>query len=420
MTSTSRPAPLHIKIVIDAAAPHAQADFWAAALHYEVEDNSALIGKLLGFGAVPAELTVESHGRRAWRDLAAVRHPDDPFQEESGTGLGRRLLFQRVHFPAGGPCRLRGGGGGGCRFGDRGGDRFGCGSRLRCGGERAGHRPRPRVLRGAGRGSGVHAGRRSELTRRRCHRAGGVPPAGSGRARSVNVGTLSRTGATERRTRVCRSCRTGASADASTTSTVASAGAAAGVCSGAVGTGSAARWLEPSGSTRRGRSSRRDGRESWRGRGDRRRGRGGGGGSARRSGSPRPGPRRPVPRRPWTRAPESPSGTWTSIGVAAGSGEPSARSCSRCLSRPSRASFPHSSAASVGGSRFLPSRACHACRAPTVESLAHSRFWRHRGVTGSFQEVTLGGGRACMTRSMRVHIMRTQVTVYRRTTLGSS
>ncbi|MGX1028806.1 VOC family protein [Streptomyces sp. SAI-097] len=96
MTSTSRPAPLHIKIVIDAADPHTQADFWAAALHYEVEDNSALIEKLLGFGAVPAELTVESHGRRAWRDLAAVRHPDDPFQEESGAGLGRRLLFQRV------------------------------------------------------------------------------------------------------------------------------------------------------------------------------------------------------------------------------------------------------------------------------------------------------------------------------------
>ncbi|MGI5393373.1 VOC family protein [Streptomyces sp. CA-251251] len=96
MTSTSSPAPVHFKIVIDAAAPHAQAEFWAAALHYEVEDNSALIEKLLGFGAVPAELTVESHGRRAWRDLAAVRHPDDPYQEESGTGLGRRLLFQRV------------------------------------------------------------------------------------------------------------------------------------------------------------------------------------------------------------------------------------------------------------------------------------------------------------------------------------
>ncbi|MBD0421997.1 VOC family protein [Streptomyces sp. TRM S81-3] len=96
MTSTSEPAPLHFKIVIDANDPHAQADFWAAALHYEVEDNSALIGKLLDLGAAPADLTVESHGRRAWRDLVAVRHPDDPYDEESGTGLGRRVLFQRV------------------------------------------------------------------------------------------------------------------------------------------------------------------------------------------------------------------------------------------------------------------------------------------------------------------------------------
>lgn len=49
--------------------------------------------------AVPAELTVESHGRRAFRDLIAVRHPDDPYEEASGTGLGRRLLFQRVPEP---------------------------------------------------------------------------------------------------------------------------------------------------------------------------------------------------------------------------------------------------------------------------------------------------------------------------------
>ncbi|KOG42094.1 VOC family protein [Streptomyces resistomycificus] len=95
MTRTT-PAPVHWKIVVDARDPHAQADFWAAALHYELEDHSALIEKLLGFGAVPADLTMASHGRRAWRDLAAVRHPEDPHQEESGTGLGRRLLFQRV------------------------------------------------------------------------------------------------------------------------------------------------------------------------------------------------------------------------------------------------------------------------------------------------------------------------------------
>ncbi|AWT44856.1 MULTISPECIES: VOC family protein [Streptomyces] len=90
------PAPLHWKLVIDAADPHAQADFWAAALHYEVEDNSALVERLLGLGALPGAATVEFHGRPAFRDLIAVRHPDDPYDPDSGTGLGRRLLFQRV------------------------------------------------------------------------------------------------------------------------------------------------------------------------------------------------------------------------------------------------------------------------------------------------------------------------------------
>ncbi|MGA4840234.1 VOC family protein [Streptomyces sp. G45] len=87
---------LHWKLVIDARDPHAQAAFWGEALGYEVEDNSALIGKLLGFGALTEADTVEFRGRRAFRDLIAVRHPDDPYEEETGTGLGRRLLFQRV------------------------------------------------------------------------------------------------------------------------------------------------------------------------------------------------------------------------------------------------------------------------------------------------------------------------------------
>ncbi|QNE75635.1 hypothetical protein F0344_14255 [Streptomyces finlayi] len=87
------------KVVVDAADPHSQAGFWAAALGYVVEDNSPLIEELLGIGAVPEAATVEAHGRRAWRDLAAARHPDDPHEEKSGTGLGRRLLFQRVPEP---------------------------------------------------------------------------------------------------------------------------------------------------------------------------------------------------------------------------------------------------------------------------------------------------------------------------------
>ncbi|MFD7230042.1 VOC family protein [Streptomyces sp. NPDC059881] len=87
---------LHWKLVIDATDPLAQVDFWAEALGYTAEDNSALIERLLASGAVPEALTTERHGRRVWRDLAAVRHPDDPYEEATGIGLGRRLLFQRV------------------------------------------------------------------------------------------------------------------------------------------------------------------------------------------------------------------------------------------------------------------------------------------------------------------------------------
>ncbi|WP_329590051.1 hypothetical protein OG298_17625 [Streptomyces sp. NBC_01005] len=84
------------KVVIDSTDPHAQATFWGEALGYLVEDHSALIERLLGFGAVPEDVTVIAHDRRAWRDLAGVRHPDDPYDKDSGAGLGRRLLFQRV------------------------------------------------------------------------------------------------------------------------------------------------------------------------------------------------------------------------------------------------------------------------------------------------------------------------------------
>jgi hypothetical protein len=60
------------------------------------EDNDALVQRLLELGALPREATVEYHARLAFRDLIAVRHPDDPYDKDSGTGLGRRLLFQRV------------------------------------------------------------------------------------------------------------------------------------------------------------------------------------------------------------------------------------------------------------------------------------------------------------------------------------
>lgn len=87
------------KIVIDCAEPQAQAAFWAAALGYAVEDNRVLIERLLSAGAIGQDAVVTVNGRPAFRTLQAVRHPDDPVQEGTGTGLGRRLLFQQVPEP---------------------------------------------------------------------------------------------------------------------------------------------------------------------------------------------------------------------------------------------------------------------------------------------------------------------------------
>ncbi|WP_431942657.1 VOC family protein [Micromonospora marina] len=94
------------KLVIDCADPIGLARFWAAALGYQVEDNSVLIERLAAAGAVPPEAYVEVDGRKAWRQLAAVRHPDDPVDPASGTGLGRRFLFQAVPEPKRGKNRL--------------------------------------------------------------------------------------------------------------------------------------------------------------------------------------------------------------------------------------------------------------------------------------------------------------------------
>ncbi|MFI8961499.1 VOC family protein [Streptomyces sp. NPDC053493] len=97
---------LHWKLVVDAADPHAQAAFWAAALAYRQEDHSPLVSRLLAAGAVPPEVTLTVQDRLAWRDLAAVRHPDEPYDPDTDTGLGHRILFQRVPEPKTGKNRL--------------------------------------------------------------------------------------------------------------------------------------------------------------------------------------------------------------------------------------------------------------------------------------------------------------------------
>ena len=72
------------QLTIDAHDPHAQADFWAAALGGELEDNSELIASVLEQGWAQESDTLVHRDRRYWADLVAVR------------GVGPRLLFQRV------------------------------------------------------------------------------------------------------------------------------------------------------------------------------------------------------------------------------------------------------------------------------------------------------------------------------------
>jgi glyoxalase superfamily protein len=94
------------KLVIDSTDAPALADFWAAALEYEVEDPGALIEQLLTAGHLGSEGVVEHRGRKIFRGYAAIRHPDDPFDQASGVGRGRRLLFQAVPEAKSGKNRL--------------------------------------------------------------------------------------------------------------------------------------------------------------------------------------------------------------------------------------------------------------------------------------------------------------------------
>lgn len=87
---------LHWKLVIDCTNANLLADFWAAALGYTVEDPSALIAQLIAGGQLPEAAVVAHNGGRRFAGLAAIRHPDDSFDPFSGTGRGRRILFQAV------------------------------------------------------------------------------------------------------------------------------------------------------------------------------------------------------------------------------------------------------------------------------------------------------------------------------------
>ena len=67
--------PLGWKLVIDSTNAAALADFWAAALEYEVENPSALISQLLAAGHIGSEAVVDYRGRRIF---AATPRYDTP------------------------------------------------------------------------------------------------------------------------------------------------------------------------------------------------------------------------------------------------------------------------------------------------------------------------------------------------------
>jgi hypothetical protein len=81
---------MRLQITFDAADPHALAEFWAEALGYDVEDNSAFVDRLVAEGRMPASDRIIRNGRSEFADVAAV---DDPHGEEP------RMFFQKVPEP---------------------------------------------------------------------------------------------------------------------------------------------------------------------------------------------------------------------------------------------------------------------------------------------------------------------------------
>ena len=94
--------PIGFQVTVDAADPHAQARFWAAALGYEVELHDDAIRGALASG-VPADMTVEIDGHLFWRTMVAIRPPGAADDEAR---RGRRLLFQTVPEPRHGKNRV--------------------------------------------------------------------------------------------------------------------------------------------------------------------------------------------------------------------------------------------------------------------------------------------------------------------------
>src|SRR5258707_2522381 len=70
--------PFDFQIAVDAAEPHALADWWAETLGWVVEpSDEAFIRKMIAAGYATDEDTITHNGAMVWRDGAAIRHPDE-------------------------------------------------------------------------------------------------------------------------------------------------------------------------------------------------------------------------------------------------------------------------------------------------------------------------------------------------------
>lgn len=86
--------PVLIQLVVFAADPHRLARFWASALGYVLEDNEALIERVMAAGFATEADTVVIDGKRFWSEAVAIRHPDDADGRPSPRGPGTRILFE--------------------------------------------------------------------------------------------------------------------------------------------------------------------------------------------------------------------------------------------------------------------------------------------------------------------------------------
>ncbi|MCU1530627.1 MAG: hypothetical protein JWO49_198 [Arthrobacter sp.] len=82
---------LNIQIAVDCRNPHGLADWWAETLDWAVEpQDEGFIQSMIDQGFATEADTQLHHGKRVWRDGAAIR----PADELGARPPTRRLLFQ--------------------------------------------------------------------------------------------------------------------------------------------------------------------------------------------------------------------------------------------------------------------------------------------------------------------------------------